>query len=327
MKQKPVYAGIGAFAAMLILILDSQTAAIGAKEGIALCLTTVIPSLFPFFLISILLTSSLSGVSLPFLRPFGKLLGLPPGTEAILISGFLGGYPAGAQSVCAAWKSGQLSKDTAERMLALCNNAGPSFLFGMSASIFCEKWAPWALWGILIFSSVLTSFLLPPNLAPPTVSFPGGELSVTQALRSAIQIMGTVCGWVVLFRVLICFLRRWILWILPAETQVLIIGFLELSNGCCELANVSSFSLRFVLCAIFLACGGLCVGMQTRAVTAGLSLGCYCFGKLIQTLFCLILSFSVISGYGIPVMLSAVLFVMVLQKQKNKSSISGLFGV
>ena len=35
---------------MLVLILDSKTALAGAREGIDLCIRTVIPSLFPFFL-------------------------------------------------------------------------------------------------------------------------------------------------------------------------------------------------------------------------------------------------------------------------------------
>ena len=38
---------------MLALILDGRTAIEGARQGIGLCLRTVIPSLFPFFVLSI----------------------------------------------------------------------------------------------------------------------------------------------------------------------------------------------------------------------------------------------------------------------------------
>ena len=48
---------------MLALILDGRTAIDGARQGIELCLRTVIPSLFPFFVLSILLTSSLLGMA------------------------------------------------------------------------------------------------------------------------------------------------------------------------------------------------------------------------------------------------------------------------
>lgn len=99
--------------------------------------------------------------------------------------------------------------------------------------------------------------------------------------------MATVCGWVVLFRVLLAFLKRWIFWILPAAVQVAVTGILELSNGCCELLAVTDVSARFCICSGILAFGGLCVTMQTVSVTAGLSLKPYFWGKLLQTLFSL----------------------------------------
>ena len=71
MKQNNQIYGIGAAVGMLLLILDSKTAVTGAWDGIELCLRTVIPSLFPFFIISAALTSSLAGMKLPLLRPLG----------------------------------------------------------------------------------------------------------------------------------------------------------------------------------------------------------------------------------------------------------------
>lgn len=328
MKNKPLITGIAASIAMLILILDSQTALTGAKEGLELCLTTVIPSLFPFFLISITLTSSLSGISLPILRPLGRLCGIPQGAETILISGFLGGYPAGAQSIAAAWKAGHLQKKDAQRMLAFCNNAGPAFLFGMTASVFSEPWIPWMLWAIHIGSAILTSLLLPiPDTGPVRMVSQKTGQPISQSLHSAIQVMASVCGWVILFRIMIAFLRRWLLWILPPEAQVAVIGFLELSNGCLELSAISSAPLRFILCSVFLACGGLCVGMQTQSVTNGLSLSFYIFGKAMQTLFSLLLSAAVIFGYAIPAFLAVVFFITMMQKRKNRSSIPTAIGV
>ena len=42
-------AGVG----LLILILDSSLALEGARTGMDLCIRTVIPSLFPFFVLSV----------------------------------------------------------------------------------------------------------------------------------------------------------------------------------------------------------------------------------------------------------------------------------
>ena len=169
---------------MLILILDGKTALAGGAEGIELCLKTVIPSLFPFFVLSILLTSSLSGVTLPVLRPLGRLCGMPEGTEALLISGFLGGYPVGAQSVAAVYRSGQLPRREAERLLAFCSNAGPAFLFGMASSLFPRQWMAWALWGIHIAGAVFAAVLLPGGGCGPVRLPEKKALSLKCLLRS-----------------------------------------------------------------------------------------------------------------------------------------------
>ena len=68
--------------------------------------------------------------------------------------------------------------------------------------------------------------------------------------------MGNVCGWVILFRILIAFLERWFLWLLPASVRVAVTGLLELSNGCCALAEIKDFKMRFLLCSGMLSFGG-----------------------------------------------------------------------
>ena len=80
---------IALFAAILILIFDSKTALLGAREGLTLCSYTVIPSLFPFLVLSILLTDALSGSSLRLFKPIGKLCKMPEGSESLILIGLL----------------------------------------------------------------------------------------------------------------------------------------------------------------------------------------------------------------------------------------------
>lgn len=160
-RRADTLTGIAAATGIALLILDSKTALAGAQSGVELCIRTVIPSLFPFFLFSILLTTSLIGRRIPILRPVCRLCRIPGGAESILIAGFLGGYPVGAQCVSQAYRAGQLSHRDARRMLGFCNNCGPAFLFGMAAALFREWWAPWSLWGIHIFSALCVGVLIP----------------------------------------------------------------------------------------------------------------------------------------------------------------------
>lgn len=327
MIKKQLFPGICASIGILILILDGNTALIGAQAGIDLCIKTVIPSLFPFILLSILLTGYVSGATLPFLKPLGRICGIPNGAEAVLLVGFFGGYPTGAQAVSSAYLSGQIHKSDADRMLSFCNNAGPAFLFGMISSMFPEKRAIFFLWGIHIISAILTAALLPVPDSQFSKSSVPKKTTMVQAMRTAVNVMATICGWVILFRVIIAFLDRWFLWMLPVVLQVVITGFLELSNGCCELSRIVDPQLRFLICSGILSMGGLCVTLQTSSVTQGLSMNTYLKGKAFQTVFSLLISTSVILKIWMPVLALLLFLAMLVQKTQKRSGNPYVAGV
>lgn len=322
MKGKTLWPGIGASIGMLILILDGKTAISGMHDGIALCLSTVVPSLFPFFVLSVFVTSSFMGTDLAVLRPLGRFCGIPRGAESILIPGFLGGYPVGAQAVAQAYANGSLSQKDAQRLLGFCNNAGPAFLFGMVSPMFPDKWMAWALWGIHIAGAVFAARILPGFSDDSVGLTPCENISLYEAMGRALKTMSAVCGWVVLFRVVIAFLNRWILWILPDPARVAVLGILELSNGCCSLPELPDVSVRFLLCSGMLAFGGLSVIMQTVSVAKGLSLLVFALGKLLQTAVSLVLAASVVAGVWIPCGLFLFMIAAFPPKKKKGSSIS-----
>lgn len=325
---------------VICLILDSATALKGARDGLALCLGSVIPSIFPFLVLLGVLTPMLCG-SLPrFLRPLAKLLRIPKGSEGIFLAGMIGGYPTGAQSVYHAWKRGQLSKTDAQRMLAFCSNAGPSFLFGILGSKFPEYRILWALWGIHILSAVIVALIMPGGSRKQSRLSTAPPVTLSKSLKNAVVTMGYICGWVVLFRILIAFLDRWILWLLPVNMRIAVYGILELANGCCSANLIIGDGMRFVLCSGMLAFGGLCVTMQTISVTVELGLGQYIPGKLAQALISMILSIAVqyllfpsadqvaISPNFLTIIaVFALILPIILLKMKNRGSIPSSVGV
>lgn len=282
MKHKrTIVIAILSILAILVLILDTKTALLGASEGIDLCIRTVIPSLFPFFFLSKIIISSADKLSGKLLRPIGKLCRVPVGGEIIFLLGLLGGYPVGAQLIETAVAKGSLSKEDGSRMLGFCNNPGPAFIFGVTGLYFEEPYIPWIIWGILIISALLTG-----------VIFPGESHSVsnnihipkTNYMMDSIKSMATVCGWIIIFRTLLTILNRWILWLFPSAYKVLFIGLLELSNGCLELSNIQASANRLIIAAVILCIGGLCIAMQTVSVSPSLNHKTYFIGKVIQTI-------------------------------------------
>lgn len=283
---------VAAAMGMAMLILDTKTAIAGATEGLDLCIQTVIPSLFPFFLMSIVLTGSLMGRAIPPLTPIARLLRIPAGAESLLAVGLLGGYPVGAQCIAQACREGSLSHSDGRRMLAFCSNAGPAFLFGVGAKLFPSIWMCWLLWGIHIASAGIVGLLSAGGAVEPVALPEQCPPSLSASLEQSIRIMAAVCGWVVLFRILIAFVQRWFLWLLPKEAQLVICGILELANGACGLLEIENIGMRFLLFSVFLSLGGLCVTMQTFSVTehSGLDRTMYLPGKVTQAAISLLLA-------------------------------------
>lgn len=273
-----------------VLIIDARTAAAGALTGVQLCVRVVIPSLFPFFVLSTLLVGSAQGLDRRLLRPLGRLIGMPRGSESLLLTGLLGGYPTGAQHVAQAYRDGQLPEHTAQRLLGICNQAGPAFLFGIISTKFPSVKFAWALWGIQLLSALLSARLLPEHSAANVRLTPGNDISLPTALRRSLRSMCEVCGWIVLLRTLIAFADRWFLWLVPPTARVVIIGLLELTNGCSQLEQISCIGARFVAAAAMLSGGGLCVTAQTATVSAPLRLRSYAAVKGVQTLCSLLLA-------------------------------------
>lgn len=290
MKKTRNLGAICAAAGMTVLILDGKTALSGAASGVALCLKTIIPSLFPFIFLSNLLTGSLLGSKVALLRPLGKLCHMAEGTESLLAVGFLGGYPVGAQSVASAYRSGQLSRTEAERLLPFCSNAGPSFLFGILAPMFDSPAVAWALWLIHMLSAAAVGATLATHTGKAVVSASSTAPSPAEALERAVKTIGLICGWIILFRMLLTFSERWLLWLFPISVRVIFAGFLELSNGCVLLQQFENEGMRMMAASGVLAFGGCCVLLQTRSVTEGLSLRLYFPGKLLQCAYSLLLT-------------------------------------
>lgn len=278
---------------LAVLILDSRTAVEGAQDGLELCLRTVVPSLFPFIFLSSLLTSTLLSGKLRTSRVLCRLFKIPYGADGILLTGLLGGYPVGAKCVAEALDRGQLSAADAERMLVFCNAAGPAFLFGITGSVFEMRWAPWCLWGIHLFSAWLVSRLIPSKPSTFIVAPTPVETNLPQRLRQSLRVMGEICGWIILMRVLISIFEKWFLWSIPNHWQTLICGILELSNGCTSSANINNTGLRFIFCSVMLGFGGLCVALQTSSVANGVKQALYIPGKIMQALISFLIAFVV----------------------------------
>lgn len=278
---------------MAVLILDSKTALTSARDGIQLCLQTVIPSLFPLVVLSGILNGAILGAETKALSPIAKLLHIPQRAVSLLMVGFLGGYPMGASCVAAAVKNGAIAKRDGERMLAFCSNCGPAFIFGMGMQLFPRLWICFIAWGIHILSALITGMLTGGYSTQDASCLKASSASISHVLQNSVKVMASICGWVVIFRVLIGFTDRWILWAVPNSVHTMIAGILEMSNGVCLLSSIDGLGERLAIFCFLVSFGGGCVWLQTATVCEGLDISLYFPGKLTQGAISVLLSVCV----------------------------------
>lgn len=276
-----------------LLLFPTQSAQ-AARDAMSLCFQTIIPSLFPFFVLSSLFIScgAANGFSHALRGVMRPLFGLSGAGASALTLGLLGGYPVGVRTVIELFTSDALSRKEAERLLGFCNNAGPGFILGMCAgAVFHSPRTGLYLYLVHVSSAVLTGIILCRDLphcaqtrrAEKASSSDAFSVSIIPAaVQSSLSGILNVCAFVVLFMVLL----RLFLLLLPSSASChplypLLLGFVELSNG---VAALSCSRLGFVLCAALLAWGGLSVHAQTLSVLGASSLSTrwYWRGKIMQ---------------------------------------------
>ena len=321
-KRTNLLAALFAATGMMALILDSKAALQGAQEGVKLCIQTLIPSLFPFFFLSNILSASMMGRRLRLLKPIGRLCRIPEGSEYILLCGFLGGYPVGGQCIGDGLNARILSKQDARRMLPFCNNCGPAFLFGITSYLFERWYVSWFLLFIQMLSAIAAGMILPGgggNCIPEKKR----EVSVIESLQHAIRSITAVCGWIIIFKTFLTFLHRWVMWYFPTEIQVITSGILELSNGCISLTSIPDVRVRFILCAGFLSFGGFCVAMQSFFAAGSSDKQLYFPGKVLQCSIAMTLA-SLGCGWQLWYIPAIIALCLSLFLQKNRKTCRNL---
>ena len=325
--------GVALCAAALLLFPVQSVAA--AKSGLQLCGNVIIPSLFPFFVLSsfcmeIGLVQYLGRVLEPLMRPLFRVSGA---CASAFVLGIIGGYPVGAKTAIALYEKRMISRDEAERLLAFCNNCGPAFIFGVvGAGVFSSSAVGLLLYLIHILSSVLVGLLfrfrgsrtVSAGCAAPTEEAPAFSAAFTASVRSAMQSTLSICAFVLFFTVIIRLLvlsgvlrgAAALLGTLlapfggtDAAAEKLLIGAIEMSSGVASLSgSAGAMSTQLSLAALILGWAGLCVHCQVLSFlgSSDLSVRTYLAGKLAHGVISALLANVLIRVLPIQLPVSAV---------------------
>jgi len=288
---------------LLLIFKNAPLANESIRNGLLLCAQTVIPSLFPFMVLSDLLISSDMGerVISYVSRPSERLFRLPPAALCAMVLGLLCGFPVGARGIANACKSGKLSRRDAERVLPFANMPSPAFVIGVvGTSLWKNVRFGIALYLCMTVCVLLFAFFLPriKKEKKDTLSFfsfdsslsrkTGGVKLFTESISSATRGILSVCAYVIFFSALMGALQSIFL---RFHTPPSLFSFLsclfELSQGVNSAAQPHSFTAA-LLCAFACGWSGFSVHCQVICSCDGLGLSYrgYFINKLLLGVSC-----------------------------------------
>ncbi len=279
----------GLIAVVAGLILFSETVIPVTANTVSVCITSIIPSLFPFFVCSkILLEYKVCEVIGKFVgKPFQTIFRLPADFAGCFLLGCVCGFPSGARISAELYSTNRCTKRQAVIGSVLCNNAGPLFIVGtLGTTLLKNAEVGRILWGIHILSAIFATLLLRTFLPLPsayeTVQYNKTRRSFsvvfTDAVSESVTLVLQICGLVIFFgaiiQTLICFG-------LPQNS--LIIGCIEMTTGLIYATKEADLYL-FPILSFLLGFGGLSVFMQVSMffTPCRLPVFPYLIGKIIQ---------------------------------------------
>ena len=268
-----------------------------AKAAAALCLDTLIPSLFPFFICSGLFVAlGASRRCEKLLSPIMRPLFNVPGSGALALTlGLFSGYPVGAKVTADLYRNGECTKAEARRLLAFCNNSGPMFVLGAVGAGFLEnQQLGWILYISHVTSAILVGLIFRfyrpkaeifSKKLPPAALHGTSAGAIGRVMSDSVFTMLNVCGFVVLFSVL----AETIPPLGGHLTRPLAHGLLEICGGLGAIARIPALSMyaKLPLIAFVMSLSGLSITLQVWQIISDshLPVTTYISGKLLQGIF------------------------------------------
>lgn len=307
LKSGLLYGGIIALIAMIII--NSQETIEAVRRALVICYQTIIPSLFPFFVLSGLLINTgfvriFGAVLSPVIRPLFRVSG---SGAIVFVIGIISGYPMGAKMVSELYQKGIISKTEGKRLLPFCNNSGPLFVIaavgtGMLGSVKTGIF----LYCIHVLSALLVGFIFRFYGSDKELVLYGNnrnaekQISIgkvfSECVSNGVNSILLICGFIALFSSFSQCIQPLINSFVKNEyINLFLSGLLEVTMGANKVAQSGiGLAQELILISILVGFGGICVHLQVLGIVSdsGLGMKTYLLGKIMHASVSAILTWA-----------------------------------
>ena len=286
---------------LILFIINRELVFNTVGFSLDIWITSVLPALFPFFVISDILISYdvIRYIPKVIKNLFKKLFNVSDNGLVVIILSMLSGFPSNARNIKNMYNSNKISKKEGEHLLYFTHFSNPMFILGTLVSIFLKKkelgliifishYLPNIIIGILLRK--LNTNKLDTNYNNDINNNFGLVLtkSIRKSLDSVFNILGTLTVFLIISSLLINVFN------FNNGISLLIKSILELTSGLKELSNFNfSNSYLVIASSCILSFGGLSVHMQVinELSDTDISYSNFFIGRIIQVILSLVVSY------------------------------------
>ncbi len=261
------------FSCFLMFYFPNEVS-VGITNGLKICFSTVIPSLFPFMVLSLYIanSNSLTPISKLFAPVTRLIFKQNENAAPVILMGLIGGFPVGIKMTATLFSKGEITKNEAQRLATFCMNSGPAFaISAVGANMLGNKKC-----GVIIFASLCISYLICGFISSffrnkndkPIHKVSKNQLHISAlsaSVTDAVNSILSICAWIVLFSALtqIIFQLKF-----SENTTQILLGALEVTKG----TTLLSGNMPVEILTFFIGFGGFCVHAQVFSYVKSIGL-------------------------------------------------------
>lgn len=274
----------------------------GLYKGICFCAQVLVPSLFPFMVISSIVAKSGISFSGRILNKISNaLFGISGKTAVAVLIGVLGGYPVGARGIKTLYENGEISESEAVKASYTAVGAGPGFLitfvgtkllnnFQIGVILLCSQIVSVIIIGIVNKYLFKDTVLYNSEKEKSAKTKNSSDLFVS-SVSGAVYGIIEMCGIVVIFSAFISVIEGLI------GENIFVETFLEVTTAC----NTLSKSGNITLTAFAVGFGGICVHFQIFQALNGIGIKklLFIFYRIVQGIITALITYFAVKAFNI----------------------------